>query len=408
MQRYSETKRGGEHAGLEFEELFLRRDIPLELKELRAKFDGIDDKIIELFVQRMKTSGQIAAVKRKNGLAILNSSREREVLDHVMDRAGDGMELYAKLLYQTMFEVSRSDQHWLLDDTSEFMHEIRAAAERTPALFPQKGVVACQGVEGAYSQQACDKLFAMPRIMYFRHFDGVFQAVQSGMCKYGILPIENSSYGSVAQVYDLMRNHKFYIVRSIKLCVRHALLAKHGVRLQDVKEVFSHEQAIGQCSAYLKAHPEIKITICENTAVAARMVAESDRKDIAAISSVHCAQLYGLHVLEERVQNNDNNYTRFICISKDLEIYPGANKISLMLSARDRPGALYSVLAKFAALGVNLTKLESRPLPGSDFEFIFYFDMEASVLSDAVLKMLSELMAEPDVFVFLGNYAEVV
>ena len=380
----------------------------MELKELRAKFDGIDDKIIELFVQRMKTSGQIAAVKRKNGLAILNSSREREVLDHVMERAGDGMELYAKLLYQTMFEVSRYYQHWLLDDTSEFMHEIRAAAERTPALFPQKGVVACQGVEGAYSQQACDKLFAMPRIMYFRHFDGVFQAVQSGMCKYGILPIENSSYGSVAQVYDLMRNHKFYIVRSIKLCVRHALLAKHGVRLQDVKEVFSHEQAIGQCSAYLKAHPEIKITICENTAVAARMVAESDRKDIAAISSVHCAQLYGLHVLEERVQNNDNNYTRFICISKDLEIYPGANKISLMLSARDRPGALYSVLAKFAALGVNLTKLESRPLPGSDFEFIFYFDMEATVLSDAVLKMLSELMAEPDVFVFLGNYAEVV
>lgn len=380
----------------------------MELKELRAKFDGIDDKIIELFVQRMKTSGQIAAVKRKNGLAILNSSREREVLDHVMERAGDGMELYAKLLYQTMFEVSRSYQHWLLDDTSEFMHEIRAAAERTPALFPQKGVVACQGVEGAYSQQACDKLFAMPRITYFRHFDGVFQAVQSGMCKYGILPIENSSYGSVAQVHDLMRNHKFYIVRSIKLCVRHALLAKHGVRLQDVKEVFSHEQAIGQCSAYLKAHPEIKITICENTAVAARMVAESDRKDIAAISSVHCAQLYGLHVLEERVQNNDNNYTRFICISKDLEIYPGANKISLMLSARDRPGALYSVLAKFAALGVNLTKLESRPLPGSDFEFIFYFDMEASVLSDTVLKMLSELMAEPDVLVFLGNYAEVV
>ena len=316
----------------------------MELKELRAKFDGIDDKIIELFVQRMKTSGQIAAVKRKNGLAILNSSREREVLDHVMERAGDGMELYAKLLYQTMFEVSRSYQHWLLDDTSEFMHEIRAAAERTPALFPQKGVVACQGVEGAYSQQACDKLFAMPRIMYFRHFDGVFQAVQSGMCKYGILPIENSSYGSVAQVYDLMRNHKFYIVRSIKLCVRHALLAKHGVRLQDVKEVFSHEQAIGQCSAYLKAHPEIKITICENTAIAARMVAESDRKDIAAISSVHCAQLYGLHVLEERVQNNDNTYTRFICISKDLEIYPGANKISLMLSARDRPGALYSCL----------------------------------------------------------------
>lgn len=380
----------------------------MELKELREKIDGIDDQITDLFVERMRAAEQIAAKKREDGLAVCNAGREREVLERVMERAGNGMESYAKLLYQTMFDVSRSYQHRLLDDTGEFARAVRAAAERTPALFPQKGVVACQGVEGAYSQQACDRLFSMPRILYFRHFDGVFQAVQSGMCQYGVLPIENSSYGSVAQVYDLMRNHKFHIVRSIKLCVRHALLAKDGVALADVKEIFSHEQAIGQCSAYLKAHPDIKITVCENTATAARMVAESGRRDIAAISSVHCAELYGLRVLESRVQNNDNNYTRFICISKELEIYPGANRISLMLSAQHRPGALYSLLAKFAALGVNLTKLESRPIPGSDFEFIFYFDMEASVMSDAVLSMLSELMAEPDVFVFLGNYAEIV
>lgn len=380
----------------------------MNLEQSRKAIDEIDQQLVKLFTERMASAAEIAAYKKENNLPVLDAGRERQKLAAISEMAPDDLENSARCLYSLIFSLSRAYQHRLLGNDAELPKKIAAAIESTPNLFPPKAMVACQGVEGAYSQQACDKLFAMPRIMYFRHFDGVFQAVQSGMCKYGILPIENSSYGSVAQVYDLMRNHKFYIVRSIKLCVRHALLAKHGVRLQDVKEVFSHEQAIGQCSAYLKAHPEIKITICENTAVAARMVAESDRKDIAAISSVHCAQLYGLHVLEERVQNNDNNYTRFICISKDLEIYPGANKISLMLSARDRPGALYSVLAKFAALGVNLTKLESRPLPGSDFEFIFYFDMEASVLSDAVLKMLSELMAEPDVFVFLGNYAEVV
>ena len=379
-----------------------------ELKELRNRIDEIDEQLTDLFVERMRTAEKIAGVKRKSGTAVFNPGREREVLEHVMERAGDGMESYARFLYQTMFEVSRSYQHRLLNDTNEIARQIRAAAESTPALFPQKGIVACQGVEGAYSQQACDRLFTMPRILYFRHFDGVFHAVQSGMCKYGVLPIENSSYGSVAQVYDLMRNYKFHIVRSVKLCVRHALLAKQGVELADVKEVFSHEQAIGQCSAYLKAHPEIKITVCENTAAAARMVAESDRTDIAAISSVHCAHIYGLHVLESRVQNNDNNYTRFICISKDLEIYPGANKTSFMLSAQHRPGALYSLLAKFAAIGINLTKLESRPIPGSDFEFIFYFDMEASVMSDRVLSLLSELMAEPESFVFLGNYSEVV
>ena len=380
----------------------------MELSDYRAQIDRIDAELLHLFAERMQTAAGIAAYKKEHALPVLDTGREREKLAGIVKAAPEDLQEEAVSLFRLLFSLSRGYQRSLLGSSSTLPEILKRAVVTTPQLFPTSAAVACQGVEGAYSQQACDKLFAMPRIMYFRHFDGVFQAVQSGMCKYGILPIENSSYGSVAQVYDLMRNHKFYIVRSIKLCVRHALLAKHGVRLQDVKEVFSHEQAIGQCSAYLKAHPEIKITICENTAVAARMVAESDRKDIAAISSVHCAQLYGLHVLEERVQNNDNNYTRFICISKDLEIYPGANKISLMLSARDRPGALYSVLAKFAALGVNLTKLESRPLPGSDFEFIFYFDMEASVLSDAVLKMLSELMAEPDVFVFLGNYAEVV
>lgn len=138
------------------------------------------------------------------------------------------------------------------------------------------------------------------------------------------------------------------------------------------------------------------------------MVAESDRRDIAAISSVPCAHLYGLEVIEDKVQNNDNNYTRFICISKNLEIYPGANKISLMLSTSHRPGALYGLIAKFAVLGINLTKLESRPIPGSDFEFIFYFDLDASVLSPEVVTMLGELEASPELFVFLGNYAEVV
>ena len=380
----------------------------MELKELREKFDTIDDQIVDLFVERMKTSAQIAKIKRENGLAVRNASREREVLEHVMERAGDGLETYAKFLYQTMFEVSRSYQHRLLDDTGEFARQIRAAAERTPALFPQKGTVACQGVEGAYSQQACDRLFAMPRILYFRHFDGVFQAVQSGMCQYGVLPIENSSYGSVAQVYDLMRNHKFHIVRSIKLCVRHALLAKHGVALEDVKEIFSHEQALGQCSAYLKAHPEIKVTVCENTAAAARMVAESGRRDIAAISSVHCAELYGLHVLESKVQNNDNNYTRFVVVCAEPRIFPGATRTSLMLTLPHEPGSLYRVLERFFALDINIVKLESRPIPGRDFEFIFYFDLDCPVGSQSLATLLDALDDICERYWYFGSYTEVM
>lgn len=379
----------------------------MELQTLRARIDEIDDQMIDLFRARMETAKEIAACKQSSGIGVRNRSREREVLSRVTDRAGEDIESYVKLLYQTIFEVSCSYQNRLLVDDSDFSARIEAAAANTPALFPTKAVVACQGVEGAYSQQACDKLFSLPSILYFRQFDGVFQAVQSGMCRYGILPIDNSSNGSVGRVYDLMRNYKFHIVRSIRLCVRHSLLAKQGVQLGDVKEIFSHEQAIGQCSAFLKELRNVKVTVCENTAVAARMVAESDRRDIAAISSVHCAELYGLSVLDEHVQNSENNYTRFICIGKELEIFPGANRISLMLSTSHRPGSLYELLSKFAALGINLTKLESRPLPGSDFEFVFYFDMEASVLSPEVRKMLAELEASPELFVFLGNYQEV-
>jgi len=235
---------------------------------------------------------------------------------------------------------------------------------------------------------ACDRIFSLPNILYFRHFEGVFQAVQNGLCRYGILPIENSSYGSVTKVYDLMKKYDFHIAKSLKMLISHALLAKPETRMETITEIVSHEQAIGQCSEFLREHKDIKITVCENTAMAAQMVANSDRTDLAAISSKNCADLYGLTVLNSSIQNSEINYTRFICISKELEIYPGADKISLMLTLPHCPGSLYTTIAKFAALGLNLTKLESRPIPGKDFEFMFYFDFEASIYSEEVIRLL--------------------
>ncbi len=294
----------------------------------------------------------------------------------------------------------------LTDESTELSENINTAITSTPQQFPGKAVVACQGVEGAYSQIACDKVFSAPSKIYFKSFKGVFQAVESGLCRYGILPIENSSNGSVTQVYDLMKLHSFYIVRSFKLRIDHGLLAKNGKRLTDIKDIYSHEQAIGQCSDFLQGLKDVKITACENTAVAARMVAQSDREDVAAISSKDCAELYGLSCIKSNIQNCDNNYTRFICISKTLEIYPDAGKISLMLSAPHRPGSLYEVISGFSSLDLNLTKLESRPIPGTDFEFMFYFDFEASVMNGNVIKLLNQLSSQAEEFAFLGNYCE--
>lgn len=378
----------------------------MTLKNLRDEIDYIDSEIMDLFVKRMNISKQLAEEKKASGTPILNTTREKEVLAKISDKAGESLDRYARILYNTIFDVSRSYQTRFVHTDSPLKLAIEQAMLSTPDIFPTKAIVACQGIEGSYSQQAAEKIFDFPSIMYFNNFESVFNAVDKGLCQYGVLPIENSSYGSVGPVYDLMKNHHFYITRGFKLRIAHKLLAKPGTKLEQITEIISHEQALGQCSKFIETLKDVKITICENTAMAADLVAKSQRSDLAAISSRECAEIYGLSILSDDIQISDNNYTRFICISKNLEIYPGANKLSLMLSLPHRPSSLYNMIAKFSALGLNLTKLESRPIPGSDFEFMFYFDMEASLCSPEVVSLLSELSSQPELFVFLGSYIE--
>ena len=328
----------------------------MEIQEIRSQIDEIDKQIVNLVVKRMKMALQAAEYKQAHQLPLLDRKREREILVQTAELAGEEYAGYAKVLFSTLFDLSKSYQNRILVHKGKLADEIAAALVNTAKQFPSKAVVACQGIEGAYSQMACDRIFSLPNILYFRHFEGVFQAVQNGLCRYGILPIENSSYGSVTMVYDLMKKYDFHIAKSLKMLISHSLLAKPDTRMDMIKEIVSHEQAIGQCSEFLRGHKDIKITVCENTAIAAQMVANSDRTDIAAISSKNCADLYGLTVLNDSIQNSEINYTRFICISKELEIYPGADKISLMLTLPHRPGSLYTTIAKFAALGLNLTK----------------------------------------------------
>ncbi len=282
----------------------------------------------------------------------------------------------------------------------------KAIEDNTNKEFPDTCTVAVQGVEGAYQQQACDKFFKNPTIRYYDKWEKVCASIENGICQYGILPIENSTTGSIRQIYDLMVSHNFKIVRTTRLKINHSLLTKKGVELKDIKEIFSHEQGIEQCQAFLDTMRGVKLTKVANTATAAKMVAESDRNDIAAISSINCATLYDLKILKAGVQDKDNNYTRFICISKNLEIYPGADRTSLMLVLKNRPGELFRTLAKFDALGINLTKLESRPLQDRDFEYMFYFDLDTSVYSKQFTDLICQLEDDCTEFKYLGSYTE--
>ncbi len=381
----------------------------MDLQELRHQIDDIDNQLVALFKERMMVAAGIAEYKRENGLPVLDASRERALLSKVAELSDEEFEDYTRTLYSTILDLSRSYQHKKLRTESDLYREITNAVENTPKLFPERAMVACQGVEGAYSQIAAERLFKLPNIMFFSNWEKVFSAIEAGLCRYAVIPIENSTAGSVKKVYDLMISHQFRIVRTVRIKIDHNLLAKKGTKLSDIREIVSHEQAISQCSAFLASlGPNVKITRVENTAQAAQMVAESDRTDLASLSSRSCASQYGLSVLTPSVQDNGNNHTRFICITNETEIYPGADRTSLMVVTPHKPGALYRLLSRFNALGINLLKLESRPIPDRDFEFMFYFDLEAPVYSEKLAQLLSELEQECDEFTYLGSYSEIV
>ena len=379
----------------------------MELDKIRKGIDEIDDQIADLYAKRMSLVKEVSEAKKQSGKAVNDPDREKKVLLRVADRVEEDMQVYLKRVFETMFETSKAYQTMNAEYNTEFGEKVKQALSKGELKFPPKARVACQGVAGAYSGIAADRMFELADVTYFKNFEGVFQAVEKGFCKYGVLPIENSSAGSVNQVYDLMKAHKFYIVKSLRVSINHNLIANKETDIKNVREIFSHEQAITQCRKFLEKFPLAKITPCPNTAVAAKMLAESGRKDAAALSSRECADLYGLKILQTNVQDSDSNYTRFILIAKEMEFYQNANKISIMTTLpQNAPGSLNKLLAKFANLGINLTKLESRPIVGSGFEFMFYFDFERDIKEKVVQNLLIELSDSTEQFTFLGAYSE--
>ena len=380
----------------------------MDLDKLHQEIEQIDGEIGALFARRMERSAQIAREKEERGIFIPDVGIEREGRARFRERAGEDLEGYAGVLYAALTDVAHSYQAAVLGRECPQAARIAAALEITPKLFPEKATIACQGVEGAYSQIAVEKLFREPTISYVKSFEGVFAAIAGGLCRYGVLPLENSTAGSVNRIYDLMMQYNFSIVRSVRIKIDHNLLARPGARIEDIREIISHEQAISQCAGFLRGYPHIKVTAVENTAAAAKMVAESGRKDMAALSSRSCAELYGLDILASAVQDAGNNHTRFICIGKDLEIYPGADRTSVMLTTPHRPGSLYRIMARINSLGINMTKLESRPLPDRDFEFMFYFDLDTPVYSPKLIQLMADLETLCETFRYLGSYSEIV
>lgn len=376
----------------------------MDLTDVRKQIDALDDELVSLYVKRMELVKEVGVIKSQTSKAVHDDQREKEIVYRLSQNVPNDMKLYLKELYDTVFYTSKAYQSRFVKQSSPVKEELDKLIENGLKDFPIDGTIACQGVFGANSNVAAEKLFPISDITYFKTFEGVFNAVEKGLCEFGVLPLENSTAGSVSEVYDLMRKYDFHIVKSLRLQIDHCLAGLTD-DISQIKRVISHPQALSQCAEFLK-ELGVKTEVAENTAVAAKNLAESGDKSVAVLCSKEGAIAYGLKVIKAKVQDNQKNYTRFICITKDLRIYNGADKISIMTSLAHTPGSLNKIVGRFYAFGLNLTKIESRPIEGSDFEFMFYFDFEGNVLDEQVRNLIAELDNGSDKFVLLGSYKE--
>ena len=373
----------------------------MDLEEIRRDIDRLDDQLLELFVRRMELCCDVAEYKARNGLPVFQGGREREILERVAEKAPEGLQSASTLLFSQIMDISKCLQQ-------ERLTEYKAVQAVQPAENP---VIACPGIAGSYSEEACLKSFGSEaEIRYFDTFGQVFEAVNSGEADYGVVPIENSTAGGVDGTYDLLEQYETYICGRLSIPVRHVLAAGKGT--EKINRVMSHEQALHQCSGFIKDKGLTTVT-APNTSIAARTVAKGC-PHTACICSRHCAQLYGLEILRESIADSNENFTRFIVISKTLQIPENADTISVCLSLPHHSGSLYRLLTRFSFSGLNLTKIESRPMPPrikkkvgiEGFEFIFYLDFEGSVLNPSVTKLLDNLERDCSYYRLLGNYPD--
>lgn len=378
-----------------------------KLKQLREKIDVIDDGIADLFNERMRVVKEIGEEKAKSGSNVTDYLREKSVINRVCKRVDEDKIVFAKQTFEGLFDTSKGYQSQFANVQSKLAISVGNAIDNTPELFPTSAVVACQGVAGTHSMIACERLFKVSDIVYFKDLNGVFSAIDSGLCSYGIVPIENTRFGSNKEVYDFICKYNFYVSRSVNLKIKYSLLAKKGTSIEKIKVVYADLQTVDYCSAFLNQLAGVEIKLVDDSAIGAKLVSQSEVEDVACIATPECIAVYGLASIRHNVQNSDNIYTEFLCISKSLETYINSNKISLSFVLPNYSGTIVKVLTKFSSLGLNVTKIEAKPIAVSEGEYQIYLDFEGDVRRKEVLNLLSELSNNTEKFYFLGCYSEV-
>ncbi len=373
----------------------------MDLKDLRDEIDRLDIEIQKLFETRMDVVGAVAAYKKEHDLPVLHQNREDHVLEMVASRSRAEYQDLNRALFTNMMDISKCSQTRLIDAENHYLRE------SIPFCTKNAKKIACQGVPGAYSHIAANTLFDDEILCFYPQFEDVFRAVTNGDADFGVLPMENSNAGSVVGVYELLKTYNIYIAKRISIPINHCLATLPQTTLSQIKEIYSHEQAIEQCSHFL-GESGLKVHRYTNTAASAELVASSDPADcLAVICSKLAAKRYGLTVVKEGINNISENYTRFVVISKTPCHDPNADRISVSFSLPHTAGSLYRTLTKFFVYNVNMEKIESKPIGTKNFDAMFYIDFTGNLNDPNVTALINDLSTDLIDFKYLGNYSEI-
>ena len=374
----------------------------MDLTELRERIDSIDAQIAELFEQRMDICGQVAEYKISAGKNVFDKSREAEKLAKIRALAHNEFNGFCLVeLFEQIMSMSRKLQYRLLTENGRLGNLPFIGVDE---LETKKARVVFQGAEGAYSQAAMMRFFGdSVDSFHVDTFRDAMDAIEEGSADFAVLPIENSTAGIVSEIYDLLQEYENYIVGEQIIKIEHCLLGVPGAKLEDIRTVYSHPQSLMQSSRYLSLHDWRQISM-QNNAFAAKKVAEEQDKSQAAIASEHAGAIYGLEVLQRKVNHSGTNSTRFIIVSGRKIFRKDAEKISLCFEVPHESGSLYHILSHFIYNNLNMTKIESRPIEDRNWEYRFFIDFEGNLSDSAVKNALRGLREEARNMKILGNY----
>lgn len=365
-----------------------------KLAQCRDRIDAIDKELMKLFEERMNVVLDVAKYKQENNMAIFHKDRENQVVEKNLKRV-ENKELlpYAEEMLHALMDISKEYQQYKIG-----MREI-------PLSKGNKIKIGFQGEKGSFSEEALIEYFGEENeTLSFEEFEDVFEALKFKRIDYGVLPIENSSTGSITDIYDLLNKYGFHIVGEKNLKIEHNLIGIKGAQLKDIKEIYSHLQGFEQSSEFLKGLKECKKIPYYNTAISAKYVSECADKSKSAIGSKRAADIYNLEVLKERINNLKENYTRFIIVGRELESNELCNKMTISFSLPNKVGSLYDKLKIFSENKVNMRKIESRPIGDGTFSYLFYIDIDGNINDESIKNILNYLRDSISDYRILGCY----